>query len=259
MDLADAFEPFMAISAQGSTTTHGITVLEGVDRIDAALDRATAECRSELLTVQPGGGRHPDILHQALKRVEPLLSRGVRMRSLYQHTMRYSPATLAYLERVGQQVEVRTLEELIERLIVVDRIVAIIPARRDRKVALEIRHPSLVEYLASVFDQFWRFAAPLGEDIPYSPTTDGITGVQRSIARLLVEGHVDETIARRLGMNVRTCRGHIARLNAALGSNSRAQLGYLIAQSGILESETSSDNATPDLDITSSEIPDHDA
>ena len=57
------------------------------------------------------------------------------------------------------------------------------------------------------------------------------------IAKLLVEGHVDEAIARRLGMNVRTCRAHIAKLATALGSGSRAQLGYLIAQSGILEQE----------------------
>ena len=37
---------------------------------------------------------------------------------------------------------------------------------------------------------------------------------------------MDEAIARRLGMNVRTCRAHIAKLAAALGSESRAQLGY---------------------------------
>lgn len=38
-------------------------------------------------------------------------------------------------------------------------------------------------------------------------------------------------------MNVRTCRAHIAKLASALGSGSRAQLGYLIAQSGVLEQE----------------------
>jgi hypothetical protein len=38
-------------------------------------------------------------------------------------------------------------------------------------------------------------------------------------------------------MNVRTARVHIAKLAAALGSESRAQLGYLIAESGILKQE----------------------
>ncbi|MZG14879.1 helix-turn-helix transcriptional regulator, partial [Streptomyces sp. SID5914] len=41
-------------------------------------------------------------------------------------------------------------------------------------------------------------------------------------------------IAERLGMNVRTARVHIAKLAATLGSESRAQLGYLIAESRIL-------------------------
>lgn len=104
-------------------------------------------------------------------------------------------------------------------------------------VALELRHEGLVQYLVGVFDQFWLHGVPWEEEIPYSPSVDGIGGVQRSIAKLLVEGHVDEAIARRLGMNVRTCRAHIAKLAATLGSGSRAQLGYLIAQSGILEGD----------------------
>jgi DNA-binding NarL/FixJ family response regulator len=132
-------------------------------------------------------------------------------------------------------VEIRTLEELIERLMIFDRTVAFIPAQSDTQVALELRHAGLVEYLAKVFEQLWARGVPLLEEAPYAPPTDGITGVQRSIAKLLVEGHVDEAIARRLGMNVRTCRAHIAKLAAALGSGSRAQLGFLIAQSGILD------------------------
>ncbi|RII08600.1 hypothetical protein DSC45_33325 [Streptomyces sp. YIM 130001] len=235
--LSDAFEPFMAISALDPPTTHAITVLEGLGLINATLDRVVAGCRSELLTVQPGGGRSAPAVNQGLGRVLPLLGRGIKMRTLYQHTARRTELTLDYLERVGPEVEVRTLEEIIDRLIIVDREVAFIPARRDRQVALELRHPGLVHYLVGVFDQFWQVAVPISDEVPYNFKADGITGVQRSIARLLVEGHVDEAIARRLGMNVRTCRGHIAKLAASLGSGSRAQLGYLIARSGILDQE----------------------
>ena len=236
LELTESFEPFMDISAQVPPTTHAITVLEGVNRINTALDLATAECRTEVLTVQPGGGRDEDSLSRALERGLSVVHRGVSIRTLYQHTMRHSPGTLAYAERIaGDHVEIRTLEELIERLIVFDRTVAFIPAQDDRQVALELRHPGLVEYLAKVFEQLWSRAAPLLEEIKYNPTPPGISGVQRSIAQLLVEGYVDDSIARRLGMNVRTCRAHVAKLAAALGSSSRAQLGYLIAQSGILD------------------------
>ncbi|MFD9147132.1 helix-turn-helix transcriptional regulator, partial [Streptomyces diastaticus] len=166
----------------------------------------------------------------------PLLDRRVKMRTLYQHTARHHPATIAYVDRIGTDVEVRTLEESVDRLIVVDRKVAFIPARSDRQVALQLRHPGLVEYLVGVFDQLWRHAVPWDEQPDaYRPELDGITGTQRSIAKLLVEGHVDDAIARRLGMNVRTCRSHIARLATTLGSGSRTQLGYLIARSGLLD------------------------
>ncbi|MEV5974626.1 helix-turn-helix transcriptional regulator [Streptomyces sp. NPDC051921] len=235
VSLSDVFEPFMALGARDPSMTHAITVLEGLDRINASLDRAVEECTSELLTVQPGKGRSAHTFSEALRRVRPLLGKGIKMRTLYQHTARHQPITLAYLERIGPEVEVRTLEEIIDRLIIVDRKVAFVPASRDRTIALELRHQGLVEYLGGVFDQFWLQATPLDAPVTYEPMLSGISGVQRSIAKLLVEGHVDEAIARRLGMNVRTCRAHIAKLAAALGSGSRAQLGYLIARSGILE------------------------
>ncbi len=237
--LTDSFAPFIALTTQSQGTTHAITVLEGFDRINAALDSATADCRSEMLTVQPGGARPADALMEALERDKPLADRGVSIRTLYQHTARHSQSTLAYVERISDgRIQVRTLEELIERMIVIDRTVAFIPAGDDRSVALELRHPGLVRYLAMVFEQLWQRAVPLTEEVPNDIDPNGITGVQRSIAKLLIEGHVDEAIARRLGMNVRTCRAHIAKLAAALGSGSRAQLGYLVAQSGILELES---------------------
>lgn len=235
VELTDTFEPFMAISTQKPPTTHAITVLEGFDRIDAALDVAIAESQTEVLTVQPGGGRSEHNLSKALERSKPLIDNGIRVRTLYQHTVRHSQRTFAYVERMaGTKMEIRTLEELIERLIICDEAVAFIPARDDRQVALELRHPGLVAYLTKVFEHLWARAVPLMEEVPYGPASHGISGVQRSIAKLLIEGHVDEAIARRLGMNVRTCRAHIAKLAAVLGSGSRAQLGYRIAQSGIL-------------------------
>ncbi|MEV7016619.1 helix-turn-helix transcriptional regulator [Streptomyces sp. NPDC093991] len=238
IELADAFEPFMTLSAQATTSTESMTVLEGFDRINAALDLATSQCRSEMLAVQPGGRRLEHTLAQALERDQQMTERGVRIRTLYQHTARHSPETLAYVARFDTaKVEYRTIDELVERLIICDETVAFIPIREDRQVALELRHPGLVRYLIKVFEFMWTRAVSFDAGAPYEPAPDGLTEVQHSIAKLLVEGHVDEAIARRLGMNVRTCRAHIAKLAATLGSGSRAQLGYLIAQSGILDQE----------------------
>ncbi|AYN40275.1 helix-turn-helix transcriptional regulator [Streptomyces dangxiongensis] len=236
IQLADVFEPFMALSSHMTATTDSITVLEGGERINAALNLATAQCQAEVLTVQPSNRYSERSLLRGLERDRPLIERGVKIRTLYQHTARYNPEKLAYVAQLTNgKAEYRTIDELVERLIICDETVAFIPTRDDQQVALELRHPGLVRYLIKVFEFMWDRAVPLSAGAPYETAADGITNIQHSIAKLLVEGHVDEAIARRLGMNVRTCRAHIAKLAQALGSGSRAQLGYLIAQSGILD------------------------
>ncbi|GAA2445289.1 helix-turn-helix transcriptional regulator [Streptomyces glaucus] len=238
VELAETFQPFLALGTQVTSTSDSITVLEGGERINAALNMATAQCRTEMLTVQPSDRMSERSLLRGLERDKPLIERGVRIRTLYQHTARYNPEQLAYAARLSEgKAEYRTIDELVERLIICDEAVAFIPARDDQQVALELRHPGLIRYLIKLFEYLWDRAVPLSTGKPYEAALDGITEIQHSIAKLLVEGHVDEAIARRLGMNVRTCRAHIAKLATALGSGSRAQLGYLIAQSGILEQE----------------------
>ncbi|MFI5803600.1 helix-turn-helix transcriptional regulator [Streptomyces sp. NPDC051561] len=222
-----------------SDTRPAITVLEGLGRINAALDIATAACHTEVRTLQPGGFRDESQLVVALQRALPLLSRGVHMRTLYQHTARHGHGLLAYVDRLpAEMLEVRTLEELVERLIIFDRDVAYLPVTADRRTALEIRDPHLIAYLAGVFDHLWYDAVPMDEPLPEPPPPahlPALTSIRRRIAHLLVEGHVDEAIARRLGLHIRTTRAHIAKLADMFGSTTRAQLGYLIAKSGVLD------------------------
>lgn len=237
ISLAETFQPFMAMGTH-TTTSDSITVLEGGERINAALNMATAQCRTEVLTLQPSDRMSERSLLRGLERDKPLIERGVRIRTVYQHTARYNPEQLAYAARLSDgKAEYRTIDELVERLIICDETVAFIPARDDQQVALELRHPGLVRYLIKLFEYLWDRAVPLSTGTPYEAASGGITEIQHSIAKLLVEGHVDEAIARRLGMNVRTCRAHIAKLASALGSGSRAQLGYLIARSEILKQD----------------------
>lgn len=239
LQLTDVFEPFMTLGTQAAPGDPPIAVLEGSERINAALNLATSRCRKEMLTVQPSDDRFSEhSLAQGLERDRPLTERGVRIRTLYQHTARHNPQKWAYVEQLANgRAEYRTIDEVVERLIVCDEAVAFLPTRDDQQAALEIRHPGLVRYLIKVFEFMWNRSVPLTAGAPYETAPGGITDIQYAIAKLLVEGHVDEAIARRLGMNVRTCRAHIAKLAATLGSGSRAQLGYLVAQSGILQQE----------------------
>ncbi|MEU6482135.1 helix-turn-helix transcriptional regulator [Streptomyces sp. NPDC047017] len=233
----DAFERYAGLGRQVRPPAAGvegtaIRVLDGLSRIQAAMDEATQACTTEVLTVQPGGIRREHELSEGLPRALALRGRGVRMRDLYTHVARHGQGLLTYLELMGDAVEARTLDEVIDRLILFDRTVAFVPANADRTMALELRHPALVEYLVTVFERLWRLAIPVTVPLP-DTGIEGISHREQSIAALLAEGHQDAVIAERLGISVRTCRAHIARLSETLGAASRTQLGVRIAQAGL--------------------------
>ncbi|WP_406331640.1 LuxR C-terminal-related transcriptional regulator [Streptomyces sp. NBC_00203] len=236
--LAEVFEPLMRIDGRHTAAdTSPISVLSGMGRINRAITQAMTDAREELLAIQPYTGRNAAGLAESLGRDQALLERGGRIRTLYQHTLRHSPTVIARYEQLKGDVEARTLDEVTERLLVIDRTVAFIPASKDRTLALEVRNPALIAFFAITFERLWRLATPMYPEAVQQPTLNGITPRQRAIASLLIEGLTDAAIADRLGMNIRTARVHIAKLAATLGSESRAQLGYLIAESGILKQQ----------------------
>ncbi|MGW0737154.1 LuxR family transcriptional regulator [Streptomyces sp. NPDC002851] len=230
---AAAVERFAGLGGGGESGGEVIRVLEGMPRIQAATVEAAARCEVENVAIQPGGIRPEEDLVEALTKARGLARRGIRMRSLYTHVARHGQGLYAYLEQIGDVAEVRTLEEVPERLLVFDRTVAFVPGNADRTIALEIRHPALVEYLCTVFERLWRIAVPLAVKLPDRTAIAGVTLRDHSVAALLAEGFADAEIAHRLGINVRTCREHIRKLAETLGSSSRAQLGVRIAQAGL--------------------------
>jgi DNA-binding CsgD family transcriptional regulator/sugar-specific transcriptional regulator TrmB len=239
--LAESFASLMRAGEQHGTPSADppITVHSEKEHISRVLDEAMSEA-TEVLTIQPHNSYAPSKVRDveaALRRDQTLLDRGGRIRAIYQHTLRHAPPVVARYEQLRGDVQARTLDEVTDRLILIDRTVAFIPANEDRSLALEIRQSALVAYLTTAFDRFWRLATPMYPRAEQQPTLNGVTPRQRAIAALLVEGHTDAAIADRLGMNVRTARVHIAKLAATLGSESRAQLGYLIGRSGILDQE----------------------
>ena len=108
--------------------------------IDAFLSQLLAECEEEMLTAQPQAGRDPRALAKAALRDIELLERGATMRTLYQHSARRSSVTHKYVAAVSARgAEVRTLDEFFNRMIVVDRRVAVIPNAEEFGVAVAIR------------------------------------------------------------------------------------------------------------------------
>ncbi|MEU8971346.1 helix-turn-helix transcriptional regulator [Streptomyces monashensis] len=210
--------------------------LVGHDAINAELERAATRCQEEVLTAQPGGGRSAESLESAWKATKDMLERGIHMRTVYQHSARFSPATRRYVKQVTKHGgQVRSLEEFTERLIIFDRKVAFIPARSDREVALAIYQPAIVEFLVGIFERVWLLGTPFPSQNRAPDVQVLLSGVRLSIMKLLADGEADETIARRMGLSVRTCRSHISKIYETFGARSRCQLGVFIANSGLLD------------------------
>jgi len=206
-----------------------ITEIHGLDNINNFLHAAVNDSRRELLTAQPHGRRPATTLAVAENRDVRALRRGVRMRTLYQHSARHSPATREYVaDIVSYGAEVRTLDEFFRRLIVIDGQVAVVPASDNHHAAIAIRDKYLVAYLVDIFERAWERAQPFnltGSQAERSIAAD----VRAMTIRLLVEGHSDPSSAKRLGVSTRTYAGYIAALKEEYGVQTRFQLGYAMS------------------------------
>ncbi|MDT7786541.1 MAG: hypothetical protein QOF58_4960 [Pseudonocardiales bacterium] len=202
-----------------------IIEIRGLPSINRFLESVVDDAEHELLTAQPAGARRAVILDQAVDRDLRALERGVDMRTLYQHTARRSKATRDHVDRIIEHgAQVRTLDEFFNRLIVVDRRLAVIPGGAP-DVAVAIHEPNLVAYLADMFDRSWERARAYNERSADSES-DIAAEVRQLTVRMLTEGHSDPASAKRVGVSTRTYASYVAALKDEYGVETRFQLGY---------------------------------
>lgn len=219
--------------APQATASRAITYLRGASAIDGYLTQLLSECEEELLTAQPEAGRSPSVLAKAALRDIGLVERGAKMRTLYQHSARRSSATRKYVAAVSERgAEVRTLDEFFNRMIVVDRRIALIPAIGVAFTAVVVREPAVVGYLVDVFDRSWERARPFNSRD--TSVLKDIASEQRAMTmRMLIEGHADPVSAKRLGVSPRTYAGYVADLKSEYEAETRFQLGYTMGRLGV--------------------------
>jgi sugar-specific transcriptional regulator TrmB len=234
-DWARAFGGLTQAWRRSPTAVRGpITEFHG-RAIQTFINGAVAEAEEELLTAQPQTGRElPSAgLKAAADRDKAAIERGVRMRTLYQHSARRHALTRDYVAEVsGAGAEVRTLDEFFNRMIVVDRRLAVIPGPTGDDVAIAVQEPGLVAYLVDVFERAWERARPF-TNVERTMMND-IAREQRAMTiRMLIEGHSDPVSAKRLGVSARTFAGYVADLKAEYDADTRFQLGYTMGQRGV--------------------------
>jgi DNA-binding CsgD family transcriptional regulator len=224
---ASYFNPGRIVARSGTGTKE----LLDLDTACARMHEVAADSTDEVVAMLPGGGRP---ILELLECEPPLLTQGIRTRLIFQHTARFDCAAREQAEvLIGAGAEIRTVAPLFEQLIVFDSATAFIPVvDADRSAVALIEDPTVVAFLYACFERAWagarNFAPRLGE---LDAISDDLKG---EIVGMLINGAKDDTIARRLGLSVRTCRKYIAQLMRQFGVATRFQLGYAVRRGNTL-------------------------
>ncbi|MGV9249083.1 helix-turn-helix transcriptional regulator [Streptomyces sp. NPDC003710] len=212
----------------------GTELLDGMDEIRTRLETLASRCTQEALSFQPGGVLPTEAVEAGQPLNEQAILRGVKFRSLYLHSIVKDRVTVAYVKWAAEHgSEIRLAPTLPVRLLIVDRHLAVIPGDHPapRPTAVVIHTPPVVRALLALFDAYWKDAEPLEPDtdqfVPGEPTAQ-----EREMLRMLAAGDKDETVARALGISVRTERRMVADITARLGASSRLELGVKAAKLG---------------------------
>ena len=224
--------PVFAEASRRVSTDSAVEVLEDPGQVMSVLieyARAASDC---VLMARPGPGATADIQEDSVQKDVDMLRQGVRRRTLYHSSIRDHMPTRRAVEIVtAAGGEFRTLPHMPLRAVIFDSKVAVIPRGRcaDDRAGLVIRDPDMIHVFVRMFDFAWELGDPF---LTEEAQPGQLNSIQRSILRALAAGQSDEVIARRLGISVRTCRRHIAKMLEDLGAESRFQAGVKAHRAG---------------------------
>ncbi|MGZ4592364.1 MAG: hypothetical protein ACXV3C_00740 [Actinomycetes bacterium] len=162
------------------------------------------------------------------------LAAGRPMRGLYPSDIVDDPARLTYVRNwanAGEQVRVTT--KLPPSMAVFGGQVALVSSAWGGGAtsgSILVRAPALVSLVADLFERHWERAAPLRS----AAAPDGVREERMEILEGLMLGAKDETIARQLGVSLRTVRRRVADLMDELGAATRFQAGMEAVRRGLL-------------------------
>ncbi|HEX3648314.1 MAG TPA: LuxR C-terminal-related transcriptional regulator [Pseudonocardiaceae bacterium] len=205
----------------------GVEVVDTVEQVRQRLDELSFFTRTSVYTVQPAGSPDPAARAAARPLEQRGLRRGIDTRIIYDRSVLANATNCVHLRhRVAAGVGIRLLPGPVQRLIIMDEQVAIVPVGPDSRGALVVRQPGLLRALTQLFHVLWSAAEEL------EPTDARLTEQDRSVLAMLAAGSTDEIAARELGLSVRHLRRRIAVLMDRLHAHSRFEAGAAAARRG---------------------------
>jgi DNA-binding CsgD family transcriptional regulator/sugar-specific transcriptional regulator TrmB len=217
----------------------GVERLTGLDEIRDRMEELSFFTRTSVFAIHPGGPPSRESLEASRPLDQRGIRRGVEMRLIHEASVLDDELNRAYLrELVMGGTKVRVTNQQLERMIIMDERVAMVPVdpANTSRGALIVRNPGLVTGFLDLFHRAWQDA----EELPWLREDSAaaheaqISPQDKRILELLASGCTDETSAREVGVSVRHLRRTISRLTAELGAKSRFEAGVEAARRGWL-------------------------
>lgn len=221
--------------------TSGSSYIEVVDTShspDAIQQRVHNEAVAEVraLSIGPvgGGERVPEVDTEALD----ALARGVAYRVVYSIDILQEPKALEAAHAcVDRGEQARVFPDLAMNLLLCDdrlAVLSVVAPDRAGHHSVIVQPSGLLDGLIGVFKSYWRIAVPLPRAGEPTEGWARPTNKTRQLLGYLSAGLTDESIARELGVSERTVTRRVARLQEALGTQTRFQLGVQASRQGWL-------------------------
>ncbi|GAA0480361.1 helix-turn-helix transcriptional regulator [Streptomyces sp. NPDC046215] len=141
----------------------------------------------------------------------------------------------------GTAARIRVADRVPAELVVADRAVALLaltprPSGPAEPTALLVHPGGLLTSLVTLFEDIWSGAVPLRgrpDGTPEGPAA-GPDAMDLRVLSLLMAGLTDASVAKQLGLGLRTVQRRVKRLMELAGVTTRLQLGRHAAESGWL-------------------------
>ena len=175
------------------------------------------------------------------KEEDAAVTRGVRYRVVIERSAFDRPGFFAAAsDSLNAGEEVRVVQELPLRLLIVDRRIALVPLLSGPGGAigaLIVHSSGMLDALIALFDRVWRDGLPLvlgtdGSDDMVEGPSDGLPVLDAKILGLLLAGLTDQAVANQLNLSMRTVQRRVRALMDLVSADTRLQLGFHAARRG---------------------------
>ncbi|SEG97953.1 regulatory protein, luxR family [Nonomuraea solani] len=236
--LAQARLASVALLAETPRTEHQspeelVEVVQGQAAVVQRFTQLQQTATEELLVLdRPPYAQDPS--QQNVDEIERL-DQGVLVRGIYDVTALEIPGKLRLAQEAAAAGEqARVSPEVPMKLAIADRKWAILPLGTDASAhadsAVIVHSSTLLDALVTLFEVLWRSSLPLPARSADGVSDGGLPDPE--LFTLLAAGLKDESVARQLGVSLRTVHRRVSEVMDLLGARTRFQAGLLAARRG---------------------------